>query len=525
MSAAAEHYRRALALQAANRFEEAVASYDRALAAKPDFADALCGRANALRSLGNPGQAVIDLEKAVALAPGHGMALPMLMEAEMHICKWDRMYDRLPLLRQGIETGRMRVSPLVLLMCISDRALQFKGFQRYVRALLPPSPAPRPQPWSHGKLRLAYVSSDFKTHAVSFLAAELFEKHDRDRFDVIGISYGPDEASNFRKRLIAAFDEFHDVRQENDDNVARLMRRLEIDVAVDLTGLTGLGRIGIFGRRPAAVQVGWLGYPATTGSDAIDYVIGDEVALPFALQPFFSERIVHLPHSYFPRDTTQPVPGTCPDRAAAGLPPRGFVFCCFSQCYKFTPGMFDIWMRLLHQVEGSVLWLAAAHPPAIANLRREAAARKVDPARLIFAPQVDLPDHLARHHHAGLFLDTVPYNALTTAMDALWTGVPVLTVLGNTFVGRGAASALSTIGLPELIARNLADYEALALGLARDPVRLKTVREKLLLNSRVTPLFDTDRFRRHIETAYLAMWQHSRKGEAPRSFAVPASAL
>jgi protein O-GlcNAc transferase len=523
-SSAAEHYRRALALQAANRFEDAVESYDKALAIAPDFADALCGRANAFRSLGNPGQAVIDLEKALAIAPEHVMALAMLMEAEMHICKWDRMYDRLPLLNAGIDAGRFRVSPLVLLMCVSDPARQHKGFQRYVRPLLGSHRAARPQPWSHDRLRLAYLSSDFRRHAVSFLAAELFEKHDRDRLEIIGISYGPDEASDFRKRLIAAFDRFHDVRRESDDDVARLMRRLEIDVAVDLTGLTALGRIGIFARRPAAIQIGWLGYPATSGTDAIDYVIGDRIALPFALQPFFSEKIVQLPESYFPRDTTQPIPATCPDRAGAGLPPDGFVFCCFSQCYKFTPGLFDIWMRLLRQVDGSVLWLAAAHPPAIANLRREAAARGVDPVRLVFAPQVDLPEHLARHHHAGLFLDTLPYNALTTAMDALWAGVPVITVLGNTFVGRGAASALSTIGLPELVARNLRDYEALALALARDPVRLKEIREKLLHNRARTPLFDTDRFRRHIETAYLTMWQHSRTGAAPSSFVVPPSA-
>jgi predicted O-linked N-acetylglucosamine transferase (SPINDLY family) len=523
MPSAAEHYRRGNALQSANRFEEALQSYDQALAIDPGFADALCNRANVFRSLARPGQAVIDLEKAVALAPGHEVALPMLMEAEMHICKWDRMYERLPVLNEGIDSGRLRVSPLVLLMGVSDPARQFKGFQRYVRSLLRSDPSPRPRPWSHDRIRLAYLSSDFRPHAVSFLTAELFEKHDRERFEVIGISYGPDDAGDLRKRLVAAFDQFHDVRQEKDDDIARLMRRLEIDVAVDLTGLTALGRIGIFGRRPAAVQVGWLGYPATTGTDAIDYIVGDKVALPFALQPFFSEKIVHLPESYFLRDTTQAIPGASPDRVAAGLPPQGFVFCCFSQCYKFTPGVFDVWMRLLRQIDRSVLWLAMAHPPAIANLRREAAARGVDPARLVFAPQVDLPEHLARHRHADLFLDTVPYNALTTAMDALWTGVPVLTTLGRTFIGRGAASALNTIGLPELIMRNLGDYEALALQFARDPVRLTAIREKLLRNRARTPLFDTDRFRRHIEAAYLAMCEQSRRGEPPRSFVVPPS--
>ena len=437
-SAAQEHYRRASSLSASGRHTESVASYDAALRDRPEFVDALCGRANAFRSLGRPGDAVVDLERAFAIEPGHRFALPMLMEAEMHICKWDRMFDRLAALNAGIDEDRCLVSPLVLMMCVSDPARQFKGFRRNVQNLLRSCPAaPRPRPWAHDRIRLAYVASDFRQHAVSFLAAELFERHDRDRFEVIAISHGPDDASPLRRRLMAAFDEFHDVRSMSDQSIADLMRRREIDIAVDLSGLTALGRIGVLARRPAATQVSWLGYPATTGADCIDYIVADPVALPAALQPFFTEKIVHLPECYFLRDTKQAVaPGKT--RTEVGLPPDGFVFCCFSQSYKFTPGMFDVWMRLLRSVEGSVLWLAMAHPPAIAHLRREAAARGVNPARLIFAPQVDISEHLARQRHADLFLDTIPFNAVTTATDALWMGVPLLTCLGKTFVGRGA---------------------------------------------------------------------------------------
>lgn len=504
-SAAEVDYRRGNELHARGRYADAVASYDAALRRRPDLVGALCGRANAYRSLGRPGDAVVDLERALTIDPHHPLALPMLMEAEMHICKWDRMFDRLASLNAGIDADRLHVSPLVLMMCVSDPARQFNGFRRYLRNLVRSCPVvPRPRAWAHGKIRLAYVSSDFRQHAVSFLAAELFERHDRDRFEVIAVSHGPDDGSALRRRLITAFDEFHDVQSLSDQAVADLMRRREIDIAVDLSGLTAAGRVGILARRPAATQVSWLGYPATTGADFIDVVVGDPVALPVALQPFFSERIVHLPDCCFLRDTRQAV-APARTRTEVGLPADGFVFCCFSQSYKFTPGMLDIWMRLLRAVDGSVLWLAMAHPPAIANLRREAAARGVDPSRLVFAPQVDISEHLARQRHADLFLDTVPFNAVTTAMDALWMGVPLLTCLGKTFVGRGAASALHAIGLPELVTGNLRDYEALALQLAREPERLHAVRAKLAHNRSVAPLFDVDRFRRNIEDAYLDM--------------------
>ena len=503
--AAEANYRRGNELSSQGRFTDAVASYDAALRERPDLVDALCNRANAYRSLGRPGDAVVDLEKALAIDPRHAFGLPMLMEAEMHICKWDRMFDRLMSLNAGIDEDRFRVSPLVLMMCVSDPARQFKGFRAYARHVVRSCPVvPRPRAWAHDRIRLAYVSSDFRQHAVSFLAAELFERHDRDRFEVVAISHGPDDGSALRRRLVAAFDEFHDVRTLSDQAVADLMRRREIDIAVDLSGLTALGRIGILARRPAATQVSWLGYPATTGADFVDYVVADPVALPTALQPFFSEKIVHLPDCCFLRDTRQAV-APARTRTEVGLPPDAFVFCCFSQSYKFTPGMFDIWMRLLRSVERSVLWLAMAHPPAIANLRREAAARGVDPARLIFAPQVDISEHLARQRHADLFLDTVPFNAVTTAMDALWMGVPLLTCLGKSFVGRGAASALHAVGLPELVTGNLRDYEALALQLAREPERLHAVRARLAHNRSIAPLFDMDRFRRNIEAAYLDM--------------------
>jgi protein O-GlcNAc transferase len=373
----------------------------------------------------------------------------------------------------------------------------------------------------HGKIRIAYLSADYREHAVAALIAELFELHDRARFEVLGISFGPDDQSSLRARLVRAFDQFHDVRSKTDLDVANLLIDLQVDIAIDLNGHTEGARLGILAHRPAPVQASYLGYASTTGAEFIDYVIADEIVLPFDQQPFYTEKIVHLPDCFLVNDAKKAISSTAPTRREAGLPDVGFVFCSFNNSFKITPSTFDVWMRLLKAVEGSVLWLSHANDEATVNLRRQATARGVDPARLIFAPKVArLEDHLARQRLADLFLDTLPYNAHTTASDALWAGLPLLTCRGASFAGRVATSLLHAVGLPELAASDLGEYEALALRLASDASLLRGFRHRLGQDRAACPLFDTDRFRRHIESAYTTMWDIHRRGEGAKSFSV-----
>jgi predicted O-linked N-acetylglucosamine transferase (SPINDLY family) len=369
---------------------------------------------------------------------------------------------------------------------------------------------------------VAYLSADFHDHATSQLMAELFERHDRERFEVSAWSFGPETGDAMRARLRAAFEHFHDVRNVSDDEVAARLRAAEIDIAVDLKGFTDGCRPGIFARRVAPIQVNFLGYPGTTGADYMDYIIGDAEVIPEGHEVFYSEQVVRLPDSYQVNDTKRVIAGHVPTRAEAGLPASGFVFCCFNNNYKITPEVFDVWMRLLKAVPGSVLWLLEDNAAASRNLRREAQARGVDAGRLVFAGRVLPPDHLARHRLADLFLDTLPCNAHTTASDALWAGLPVLTCRGNAFAGRVAASLLRAVGLPELVVDDLGAYETLAIRLATAPGELAGLKARLLQNRLTHPLFDIERYRRHLESAYAAMIEQHRQGKSPRGFSLQA---
>ncbi|MEI9982824.1 MAG: hypothetical protein WDN69_06190 [Aliidongia sp.] len=352
------------------------------------------------------------------------------------------------------------------------------------------------------------------------LVAELIERHDRARFDVTGISFGPDDGSALRARMMHGFDRFIDVRSESDRAVAQRLAELEIDIAVDLMGHTRDNRLGILAYRPAPLQVSFLGYPGPTGADFIDYVVADATVLPRDRQPYWTERIVHLTGCYQANDSLRPIPDARPSRVECGLPEQGFVFCCFNNNYKISPDIFAIWMRLLAAVPGSVLWLLRDNDDAARRLAAEAAAHGVDPARLIFAPVAGPEHHLARHRQADLFLDTLPYNAHTTASDALRMGLPVLTCPGESFAARVAASLLTALDMPELIVPDLASYEALALALATDPARLSAIKQKLLRNAAGAALFDGDRFRIGLEAAYERMVARSRAGLPPEGFAV-----
>ena len=403
----------------------------------------------------------------------------------------------------------------------SNAELQLACAKRFIRHHVPVRP---PQLWKGGawrndKIRIAYVACGFHQHPTAYLTAELIEIHDRSRFEVLGISLGQDDRSDIRARLVRAFDQFHDVRSKGDREVAALLNDLRIDIAVDRSGYIVNARPGIFAVRAAPIQVNYLGFPGTLGASFYDYILADATVLPFDQQRFYSEKIVHLPDSYQVNDSKRPVART-PTREEAGLPAEGFVFCCFNNCYKITPPVFEVWMRLLDRVAGSVLWLYCDRAAAETNLRREAAARGIDPGRLVFARRMPLADHLARHRLADLFLDTLPYNAHTTASDALWVGLPVITCRGQSFAGRVAASLLRAMGMPDLVTDDLEEYERLALRLASEPPALRELGQRLRQSRLSQPLFDTDRYRRHIEAAYVKMWERWQRGEGPASFTV-----
>src|SRR6266508_4531411 len=510
---------RANILKQLHRHPEALACYERALAVDPANFDALYNRGNTLVRLNRHAEGLAELERAQTIRPGDGEVLNALMMSYLQTCHWSKASGLLDPLKDHLRDG---VDPLTLLALDTTHDEQLvcaKSESERTTAAVSKRFAVRDTKHA-GKLRIAYLSADFHLHPTAWLAVELFERHDRTRFEVIGISFGPDDGSDMRARLRKSFDQFHDVMTRADGEVAKLLHDLDVDIAVDLKGHTENKRPGILAHRAAPVRVSYLGYPGTMGADFIDYIIADRIVLPFDQQPFYTEAIVHLPDSYQVNDSKRVIASQATSRRDAGLPDDAFVLCCFNNSVKITPAIFDIWMRILGKVEGSVLWLLQTNDLAVANLRREAQARGIHPNRLVFAPKVALADHLARHRLADLVLDTLPYNAHTTTSDALWTGVPVVTCMGSTFPARVAASLLHAVGLPELVTTSLGEYAALALELATDRGRLQAIRRKLEANRLTCPLFDTGRFSRHVEAAFTTMWEIRQRGETPRGFSV-----
>ncbi len=494
---------RAMTLLDMRRLDEALAAADAALAFQPGFAESLYVRGNILRDMGRMAEALTSYEQALAANPAHPHALNGMAQAALSLCDWPRTAQLAPRLTENIEANRALIQPFVMLGYTDDAKLQRRCAENYVRRTVTrQQPLSDGRRYGHDKIRIAYLSADFHQHPTSQLMIELFERHDRARFEVTAIAFGPDDGSAMRARLKNAFDRFEDVSARSDAEVARLLRERETDIAVDLNGHTHGARPGIFAHRPAPMQVNYLVYPGTTGADFMDVILADRTVTPVSQQEFFRERIVRLPDCYQANDATRQIP-SAPSRAACQLPDSGLVFCCFNNNWKITAPVFDIWMRLLQAVPGSVLWLLDG--PGKDNLRQEAAARGVDAGRLIFAPHAAPDAHLARHQLADLFLDTLPYNAHTTASDALYAGVPLVTCTGKVFQSRVAASLLNALDMAELVTTSLTAYENLALDLASNAVLLKATREKLARNLRTAPLYDSAKFVRAIEDAYIAM--------------------
>jgi predicted O-linked N-acetylglucosamine transferase (SPINDLY family) len=512
------------ALIGLRRHGEAIDSFNRALSLSPDAVRTLDRRAASFTALRDYENAAEDYARVLTLDPKFEHAMGHLIYCRLHCCDWRAFEANKERLAAGIADGKDAISPLENIV-FSHSAADLNSVAKLWADIH--CPAEREALWKgevygHEKIRIAYVSGDFRTHAVALLLAGIIEQHDRSRFEIVGISFGPDDDSRLRVRLKQSFDRFIDVDRMTDREAAELLRREEIDIAVDLMGFTGICRPGVFAHRPAPVQVNYLGYPGTTGADYLDYIMADRFVIPEEHFPHYSENPVHMPDTFQPNDSRRLVSEIVPTRAGEGLPEDAFVFCSFNNSCKIMPEIFDVWMRLLREMPGSVLWLPEYNAAEPRNLRREAEARGVAPERLIFAKLVGTPEeYLARLTLADLFLDTSPYNAHTTASDALWMGLPLVTFTGATYAGRVATSLLNAIGLPELVADSREGYEKLALSLARDRERLAAIRAKLKDNRDSAPLFDTIRYCRNLESAFAAMHERAARGEAPSPLVVP----
>ncbi len=499
------------------RHAEALERFNRILAIDPNHTGALANCGIMLTEFKQSEQAIAMFQRLIALQPDYDYALGLLFYERMHICDWTDFEGLSQRIVEAVRAGKRACKSLAF-MSVSDEARDHQLAARlFAERHCPRSPVSlwQGERYRHDRIRLAYVSPDFREHPVSHLMCGVFEGHDKSRFETIAISLGVDDQSRLRQRILGAFDHFVDARAMTVEQIAQTMREMEVDIAVDLGGYTSDTRTALFALRPAPVQVNYLGYPGTMGSDYFDYILADAQIIPPEQQAFYNEKVVYLPDTYLPTDASVRIAERTPTRSECGLPDTGIVFCSFSHDYKISPPVFDVWMRLLAQVDGSVLWLMSRGDKAQANLRREAQARGVDPARLVFAGRVPrVEDHLARYRQADLFLDTHPYNAHTTAADALMAGLPVITYRGHSFPSRVAGSLLKAAGLPELATDSLQAYEALALRLATTPSLLADTRQRLRAHQATHALYDTAGFARHLEAAYIAMWRSTQLGGA-----------
>jgi predicted O-linked N-acetylglucosamine transferase (SPINDLY family) len=499
------------ALAALHRYREAAQAYLAALARKPDFLPAHVHLSNVFDRMSMHEEARECLKTAIALGDKRGALHSAMAYHAQHACRWDLFREDFENLQRELGEGRGQAVPFHLLTLPSTRAQQrAAGYAYWAERCENIAPLPPAGPRDPAApLRIGYVSSDIFRHATAYLIGDLLESHDRSRCAVFLYSYGHDDGSDIRKRIIAAAGEgFVEASRMSDQQLAERIRADDIDILVDLKGYTLGTRVGVFALHPARIQVNYLGYPGTMGAPCYEYIIGDRVITPLEHADDYSEKIAQMPHCYQPNDRRRPI-GRRPTRAECGLPDEGFVFCSFNNCYKITEPVFERWCRLLRSVEGSVLWLYQANAQARPNLLREAQARGIAPERIVWAPHADLADHLGRLQLADLVLDTLPVNAHTTASDALWAGVPMVSTAGDSLVARVASSVLHAAGLGDLVAADGDAYERLALDLARNPERLRQVRERLAAQRDHCPLFDSSAHTRDLEALYermMAVW-------------------
>ncbi|QWD77731.1 glycosyltransferase family 41 protein [Polynucleobacter sp. MWH-Svant-W18] len=504
------------------RYDEVIAHYDQALSLKPDYAEAWSNKGNVLNELKRYNEAIVHYDKALSLKPDIDWVRGDLVHTKMKICSWSSLADSLEFISKKVGANEKVSQPFALLALSDDPLAHKKSSELYIQSEHPQNLTlgPIPKYARNEKIRIGYFSGDFHNHATGYLMAELFELHDKSQFEIVGFSFGPKIRDEMRQRLENSFDDFIEVGNKSDIEIAQLSRRLNIDIAIDLKGFTQDSRTRIFSYRPAPIQVNYLGYPSTMGADYIDYIIADQTLIPMLSEHSYSEKVVLLPHSYQSNDRKRVIAKRQFIRKELGFPDQGFIFCCFNNNYKIMPATFDGWMRILQAVEGSVLWLLQDNFWVVENLKKEAQNRGVDAERLVFANRLPPAEHLARHNQADLFLDTFPYNAHTTASDALWAGLPVLTMMGQSFASRVAASLLNAIDLPELITNTQEQYEALAIELARNPQKLTDIKLKLANNRLTTPLFDTPLFTKNLEAAYIKMYERYQADLQPEHISI-----
>ena len=507
-----------IALNALNRSGDALAAYEKAIQLSPEYAQAWANKAAFLHDQKQYPQAIVSYEKALELNPNIRYVAGEMLHAKMKICDWNHISAEINQLEQSISANQLVSSPFPMVVVSSSEAINYETARLYVKDQFPIYVKPKFHVKnSDQKIRIAYYSNDFFNHATAYLMAELFELHNREQFDIYAFSFSPKTQDAMQLRLQKNFDQYVDVSNMSDHDVAALSRKMEIDIAIDLKGYTTNSRPGIFALGAAPLQVNYLGYPGTMGAEFIDYIIADTILIPECNQQYFSEKIIYLKNSYQVNDSKRKIADRKFSRAECSLPENQFVFCCFNNNFKILPTTLDLWARILLKVPESVLWLLEDNLLAKENLITEAASRGIAKDRLIFADRMDLPEHLARHQLADLFLDTLPCNAHTTASDALWAGLPVLTQLGQTLAGRVAGSLLSAIGLPELITHDAKEHEDLAVELATNPLKMKQIQEKLSLNRLSAPLFDTALFTRGIEDAFIKIYRRHQIGLPPEN--------
>ncbi len=513
---------RGIAFKETAQHAKAMADHDQAIRIKPDYVEAHYNRALALTELKDLESAAVSFQKALSLDAGY----PFLAGAQLHnvmqLCDWQGLREGLQSLQGHVRQSRPVTTPFVVTGLLDDPALHREVAQIYIQTRFPQSDVlgPIPARTPSQKIRIGYYSADFRNHAIAYLIAEMLEKHDKDVFEIYAFKLNPGPPDETSQRLFAAVTQVIHLSDKSDRSAAQLSRALNIDIAIDLGGHTVDSRTGVFAHRCAPVQVNYLGFPGTLGAPYYDYILADATVIPEDQRQHYVEKVVYLPHCYQPNDSQRKISQRIFSRSEVGLPEQVFVFCCFNNGYKILPATFDGWMRILQAVEGSVLWLLDHNPVATRNLQREAQTRGIDANRLIFAARMPLADHLARHRLADLFIDTLPYNAHTTASDALWAGLPVLTCMGTSFAARVAASLLRTMDLPELITHTQSAFEARAIELAKDPSALGAIKSKVLAHRETSPLFDAQLFTHHIEAAYRNMQSRQQAGSPPEHFSV-----
>ena len=511
-------FNKAITLNKLKRFEEAIAHYDMAIKYKPEFADAWSNKAATLNEMRSYEDAISHYENALKLKPDLDWTFGYLLHLKMAVCFWSDLLDDVNEALAGVRSRSKLITPFPVLSLIDDSNTHKECAEIYVEDSYPLNPilGEIPKIKKQEKILVGYFSADFREHAVSLLMAELYELHDKTKFEIIAFSSGPDDKSHLRKRLMRSFDQFIDISGMSDKNVAILSRALGVQIAVNLGGYTGDNRPGIFAFRAAPIQVNYLGYPGTLGATYIDYIVADKVIIPSSSQQFYTEKIAYLPHTYMVDDSLRVSSQRVFSREECGLPDDSFIFCSFNNGYKYNKQLLESWARILSAVSGSVLWLSDNGDFFRKNLIAEFEALGIVSKRLVFTQKIQLmSDHLARYALANLFLDTYPYNAHTTAVDSLKSGVPIITCLGQAFAGRVAASILNAIGLTELVTKTPSEYEMLAIDLAKNPQKLASITQKLSSNYSKTPLFNTPLFAKNIESVYKLMVERYEAGLPP----------